>query len=278
MFSKAIENVRRQLFDRCVLRPSRTPIDFGDKQRIVFAAGGYELETFFQSNVSADLGGQNPDLLVIKFPGTAGRAERATRFPMDFLPDVRASLWTWNPPGYGGSSGRASLRRIAEAATIVCEKIMERCRARTVWLCGNSLGCATSMHVASSARFRELASSGSVGLLQRNPPALKEVFRRVANQYPLGSLTHPWAETLPESMNTLVSATELDVPAVFMHSELDELVPLPLQERIVANYSGPAKSIVLSGLGHGGVATDEHQTLIAESIQWLWDQTREPSH
>lgn len=268
MFARAIESIRRRLFDRCVLRPSRNSIDHGDQQQHRFSIEKWDIEAFFRASQGDEI---EPDLLIIKFPGTAGRAERATEFPMPNLPaTVHAHTWTWNPPGYGGSSGRASTRNIAAASVGWCQSLLQQSNAQHVWLTGNSLGCATAMNVAANLDFE----SRSVGLLLRNPPPLGPVFCGVANRYPLGSLAHPWANSLVEAMDVMKTAPQIGHPAAFLHCELDRLVPIDLQQKVVSQYKGPTHSAILNGLDHGGVATDEHYPLINEAISWLWNQTK----
>ncbi len=106
MIRRSLLPVRQYLLDRMVLRPSRHPIEHPTQQREMLDFGGRKLECFVQRNFEPD---QSPELLVLKFPGTAGRAERSTGFPMSLMQEHRVEIWTWNPPGYGRSEGRASL-------------------------------------------------------------------------------------------------------------------------------------------------------------------------
>ena len=268
MLRKPIRSFRQYLLNRMVLRPSRHPIEFSAQQRVVLRSSGQPLECFVQKNFDTD---QPPELLVLKFPGTAGRAERATTFPVAILRDVRASMWTWNPPGYGRSGGRASLNRIADAAIDFWTQVTQRqCDTSTsVWLCGNSLGCLPALHVAASLQPEPSRS----GMIMRNPPPLVPVVRRAAEQYPLGGLMNPVVESLCDSMNAMQTARRVILPAVFLQSELDTLVPLAYQNQVVDAYAGQHKIVLMEGLDHGGVATELHESLIQYSIRWLWEQT-----
>ena len=91
-------------------------------------------------------------------------------------------IWTWNAPGYGGSSGKAALANIARRAEQYWDAVTAKYQSvqPRVWLVGNSLGCATAVHVAS--RFGVEVD----GMILRNPPPLVETFKRVARRYPLG--------------------------------------------------------------------------------------------
>ena len=84
---------------------------------------------------------------------------------MSLMKARRVEVWTWNPPGYGRSEGRAGLRTIADAALAFWEQVTKRRGGPdvTTWLCGNSLGC-----VVGSPR----GGNGRTGcrLLRADPP------------------------------------------------------------------------------------------------------------
>ena len=262
--------IRRYLLDRMVLRPTRHAIEHPTQERQMLDLGGRMLESFVQRNQDSD---SEPDLLVLKFPGTAGRAERSTGFPMDFFEDeeVDVEVWTWNPPGYGRSPGRASLSGIAEAAIGFWNHVTER-RAgsqTSVWLCGNSLGCVSALNVAAATQ----PSATTCGMILRNPPPLLSVVRRVARSYPFSRWVDPVVDSLCDSMNAMSTATKVELPAVFLQSELDSLVTPDDQNRLIDAYLGPTRVVVLEGLEHGCMATDEHQPKIESSLRWLWTAT-----
>jgi pimeloyl-ACP methyl ester carboxylesterase len=268
MFARSIHSVRRRLLDRLVLEPSREPIDHGAQRKEVLSFDGRPLETFVQSNTA---NGEPIDLVVLKFPGTAGRAERSTEFPMSFLPHLRVSMWTWNPPGYGGSGGRATMDSITKAALAFWRQVAQRVATPDthVWLCANSLGCATALHVAASI----VPDKHRCGIILRNPPPLIPVFRRIANRYPFGRLAHSIGDTLCEEMNAVSTASQTKWPAVFLQSELDTLVPPKLQQQIIDAYAGPKQVVCMEGLAHGGPPTEIHEPEIRSAIDWLWQRT-----
>ncbi len=266
MFRQSLYKFRRHLLDRLVLEPSREPIDFGSQRREVLTFNGRPLETFVQSNAQDD---GPPELLVLKFPGTAGRAERSTDFPMSMLPNRRVAMWTWNPPGYGGSSGRATMNAITRAAVVFWEQVIQRVADPNthVWLCGNSLGCATALHVAAS-----VDPGHRHGIILRNPPPLTPVFKHIANRYPLGKLAHSIGDALSEEMNAVSTARQVSWPAVILQSELDTLVPPRLQQQVIDAYGGPKKVVCMKGLTHFDAPTELHEPLIKSGVDWLWQQ------
>lgn len=271
-----IQAFRRHLLDRFVLRPSRNVLEYAPKERVLMRIDGATDEYFRERPRLVDDPSRHqkpPALLVIKFPGTAGRAERSSAWPSEFLSDVDALICTWNAPGYGRSSGRATLSNIARRAARFTKHLIDQYAApgQTVWLSGNSLGCATATFLAAEHDF------GIDGLILRNPPPLVETVKRVARRYPLGHLTDAIAESLPTQMNLSVTAPRVTVPTVLFQSEHDQLVPPSLQEDVFEALSGPKRLVVLKGIGHDGIATEQHEGDIASAVQWLWSQTRRPT-
>ncbi|MFK8114204.1 MAG: alpha/beta hydrolase [Rubripirellula sp.] len=252
-----------------MLRPSRHTVDHGSLERETLEINEAPLECFVRRNYTEAC---PADLLVLKFPGTAGRAERSTDFPAKRFANVRTSQWTWNPPGYGASQGKASLNRIAATSLEFWRQVIERESndSTTIWLCGNSLGCVTAMNVAAAMQ----PDPRRCGMILRNPPPLISVVKRAAARYPAGSLMGPVAESLVDSMNLLITSSQSKLPAVFLQSELDNLVPVDHQNDAISRYAGENRKVLMKGLGHGGIATDCHEPLIEEALQWLWDQTR----
>ncbi|MEO1617174.1 MAG: alpha/beta hydrolase [Planctomycetota bacterium] len=271
-----IRAFRQKLLDRFVLRPTRHRLPYAPKERLVISDSGTRDELFVQrpllsQHESEDPGADEfkpPELIVFKFPGTAGRAERASDWPASALGCVDVKLFTWNPPGYGRSSGRASLTSIAERATKMFQVLTEdTCSSHTkVWLVGNSLGCATAVWVANQFANRV------DGLVIRNPPPLVQTVKRVAHRYPGGRWTDRIAESLPASMDLLRTAHGIQLPTVVLQSEYDKLVPPELQLQVYDAIRASKRLVVMRGLGHDGVATEQHEPEINEAIRWLWQE------
>ena len=76
------------LADRLILCPTRDHIPCESEQRwIDWERGRFEVRVH-QSGPEEKLG-----LFVLKFPGTAGRAERSNDHPADFWPDLAMEVW-----------------------------------------------------------------------------------------------------------------------------------------------------------------------------------------
>ncbi|MCP4890012.1 MAG: hypothetical protein GY904_25840, partial [Planctomycetaceae bacterium] len=240
MIGRPIESFQRYLLDRMVLRPSRQPIEFAPQHRVMLCKGSTPIECFVQSNFDADQ--FTPELVVLKFPGTAGRAERSGPFPMSVLRSLRIVMWTWNPPGYGRSVGPASLPKIGTTAVEFWHQVSEKYPHQPpLLLCGNSLGCATALNVAVTAK----ANPNRCGVILRNPPPLKPVFKRVARRYPLGAWAGPLVNRLCDSMDAMETARQCHLPAVFLQSEFDTLVPASYQNKLIRAYQGAKQTVIL---------------------------------
>ena len=93
-----------EIADRLILQPSKNPVSaLGKQRRLIGCRDGYiEAWTRRVGGSSSD----DVDLFVLKFTGTSGRAERTNGQPLDSWSDLTGEVWSINPPGYGGSSGK----------------------------------------------------------------------------------------------------------------------------------------------------------------------------
>ncbi|MCM2370835.1 alpha/beta hydrolase [Aporhodopirellula aestuarii] len=224
-----------------------------------------------------------PQTLLLKFPGTAGRAERSSAFPANLVPphdDNRYhdlgnhyEAWTWNPPGYGRSSGRATLKSFAPAAETFASQVLEaRFAPNTqVWICGNSLGCLPALSLAARLdqwRPNDVAKD-RFSLWLRNPPHLSDVVLGVADRYAARRLMKPVISRIPDSLHAIESASRSQIPAVFLMSERDELVLPTIQQKIHAAYAGEHRIVTLADLDHGGLIDEQHREEVERAAKWL---------
>lgn len=225
--------------------------------------------------------------LVIKFPGTGGRAERSSVAPLNWIdPNVgnsslpqgeHAEVWTWNPPGYGRSSPPARLtHQIQFAEDFVSQIARHRCGHDTrLWLVGNSLGCVAALSLASRVKDWQPGSldSSQIGLWCRNPPDLSRVILGIARRYYSSRWMQRVVNHLPGRMDIVSSAAACPLPAVFLTSELDSLVPANYQADLHQAYVGPKQVVFLEGLEHDGLLEDQHIAPVQAAAHWLLDQT-----
>ena len=247
------------LTDRLILSPTRHPIEATGKTQRLIPLGDGQLEVWTQRV------GPEPspaaDLYVLKFPGTAGRAERSTAHPADAWPGVRVELWTVNPPGYGGSSGTASLRQTAAVADAVLEQVLQQAAGRPVVVAGSSLGCVSALYLA--------ARHALAGLILRNPPPLREVILARFGWWHLNLGVHLLARQIPPELCAIRNAASATAPAIFVTAMRDRVVPPKCQQRIVDAYAGTKRVLRLAQADHHTPLTDEEAEQYRELLDWL---------
>jgi uncharacterized protein len=228
-----------RLANRLILRPTAHAIPVEGKQRRVVRVGDDVVEVWFHELGPPD---RDVDLCVLKFPGTGGRAERATDQPASFWPHLRVQIQAVNPPGYGGSTGCASLRKLAVTARTVFDDLRSRAGPCPLIVMSNSLGGAAALHLA--------ATRPVDALILRNPPPLREV---ILGRYALrGLYLGPWliACQVPSELDCLKNARRATMPAVFVMSARDTIVPPEYQRQLHDAYAGPKQLVVLSDATH----------------------------
>lgn len=241
--------------DALVLWPPSGPVEAGGATRRVVGAAGKEVEIW-----SASAGGEAPDAFVLRFYGNADRAEwhvaeEASRYP-------RIELWGVNYPGFGGSTGPATLRGAAAAALAAYDALAARAGGKPIFAFGTSLGTTAALHVARNRSVR--------GLLLVNPPPLREL---VLGEYGWWNLwlAATWtAAQIPPELDSVQNARSCGVPAVFVTAERDEIVPPAYQRRVFAAYAGPKEVIVLPGGTHNSGAEPEQEREIALAVERLF--------
>ena len=257
--------------DRIILRPSRQPVAGTGAETVWLQHAGGRLQAFVHRDPSA-----LTRRIVLKFPGTAGRGERAGSFPAaEYVGDdsghppsgIRRQpwdVWAWNPPGYGGSDGRASLQNLVKASLDYVDQVLRQYDVDVpVTLMGNSLGCCVAANVAVCRTDRYRLDS----VILRNPPPLKAVVRRVAAGYPGGRFLEPVLQTLPESLDLNITLPNLRLPVVVIQSERDRLVPVELQDETLSELPIEPKRVRLPDADHHDAPTDEQYSEIAEALR-----------
>ncbi|XZE55303.1 alpha/beta hydrolase [Planctomycetaceae bacterium SH139] len=293
---------RRTVADRLILQPTRHPLKAIDMRRVEIPYFHGHIEAYagrteqplpaLDTGSGLDLGPgldrqasrrltepsrglavpdfqaqkKPPRLLVLKLPGTAGRAERSTLFPVTLLEHQPAEVWTWNAPGYGGSSGKPTLAGMAHAVLHFYDAVtaLRAGEETRIWVCGNSLGCATSLHLA--------AHRPVDGLVLRNPPPLIELVTARDAWWNLGFGGRLVARGIPREMNAVVSAERVNAGILFIESTADKVVPPDLQQLIREAHVGPQQLLQLAGAEHHTPIDDVYREPLVESLRWLWDQ------
>ena len=106
-----------RIANRMILDNSRDYVDPEERVRVPITAGDDEFEAWLWKSE------YEPDLFVLKFPGTGGRAERGGPHPAEVILPERHEVWTINPPGYGTSEGSACITKMAATCEAVSPKL-----------------------------------------------------------------------------------------------------------------------------------------------------------
>jgi uncharacterized protein len=248
-----------RIVDWLILQPTRDPITPEGLTRRLIKSGSDQVEVWTQFVGGSDTGAAN--LFVLKFPGTAGRAERATAHPADHWPDWTVELWTVNPPGYGGSTGKASLSKLAPAARTVYDALQERAAGRPILVVGNSLGCASALHLAATVPV--------AGLILRNPPPLRQVILGRYGWRSLGLGALLVVLRIPRALDCIANARCAIAPAVCVSSGSDTLIPPKYQRLVFDAYAGEKQVLVLPDADHTTPMQPDEHSQYRDLLAWL---------
>ena len=253
----------QKIADRLILRPTKHPVAAPDKTRrmLPFGRGSIEIWTRSIGATHRD----DVDVFVLKFSGTAGRAERSTYHPMDYWTDLRAELWSFNPPGYGGSTGTASVNTLANAATTAYRELADIAQGRPIIVMGNSLGTVAALHLA--------ANFPIAGLVLRNPPPVRQLIMGRHGWWNLWIASWLVAQRVPRQLCSINNSARSHCPAVFLSSRRDTTVPPQFQDKIIDAYRGPRRVLELKEAGHASSLNLEEEREYAQHLDWLRDQS-----
>ena len=244
--------------DRCIFCPTTDKLPIEGKQRRAIPFRGGEIEVWIQRTEAAD----EPQSFVLKLAGTGGRAERATLHPFEAWPDLTGEVWAPNPPGYGGSTGPATLGTFAAAAETVFQDLSTTARGRPIVVAGNSLGTTTALYLA--ARYPSIA-----GLILRNPPPLRELIRGKFGWRTLGLASLLVGSRIPAELDSIANARLAKMPAVILTSLKDRMVPPAIQRHVIDAYAGPKRVVSLEGADHAFELTEAQQREYLAALHWL---------
>ena len=248
-----------RLADRLIFQPTCDAIAAEDKSRSLIRFGDEHLELWSHRREGVDV--ESAELFVLKFPGTGGRAERATEHPADVWSDVRVHLSAFNPPGYGGSSGRPSLKTMGDAAAAALDEVQRMADGRPVVLTGNSLGGVSALHLA--------ATRNIAGLVLRNPPPLRDVIVSRFGWWTFWLGAGLIARQVPKHLCAVSNAGCSRVPAVFVSSGRDRVVPPRYQRQIIEAYAGEKRVVRLADADHACPLSEEEEAEYARHLHWL---------
>ena len=256
-------NLLQKIADRFILQASTNPVHAGDLTRRVIEtpSGNIEIWAAFPEN--------DPNLvtntLLLKFPGTGGRAERSSSHPSEFWGNLKCTSWTINHRGYGQSDGPSSLQNFVETCDSVWSSATRLFPNHQIVLYGNSLGCLSALYLSSRR--------GASGLYMRNPPPLVELIsRRLRYNWWNFGMARIIAKQIPDCLDPRENAQQSHCPTLLVQSECDGLVPPRFQDLIANSYSGELRKLVLNGADHGSPVPEHQFEEYIESVEWLGQQ------
>jgi pimeloyl-ACP methyl ester carboxylesterase len=255
------ETFLSRLADRLILRPSShaIPVDGKSRHLVPFGEGELEIWTHRIGNEGADI-----DVFVLKFPGNAGRAERSTDAPACFWSNTCAEMWTVNPPGYGGSTGPASIQKIAAVAATAFDRLQQHARGRPVVVVGNSLGGVAALSLAATRNID--------ALVLRNPPPLRQLIVGRHGWWNLTLGARLIARQVPEELCSIRNAQLASASLVYVMSGKDHMVPVKYQQRIIDAYTGEKKLLILPNADHATPMIEDEVNAYRELLNWLWSK------
>ena len=249
-----------QIADRLILRPSTHPVSsFGKERREIRRDDGHVIEAWTQriGTTTSD----DADVFVLKFVGTDERAERTNYQPLSCWNDLRGEVWAVNPPGYGGSTGRASLRSFAATGQAAFEEISAIAQGRPLVVMGTSLGCITALCLGANCQVD--------GLVLRNPPPLRQLIVGEHGWWNFWVGAMLVSTQVPNVICSIRNAARCRVPAVFVGSKRDRLVPPAYQARVVKAYGGPMRIMRLRKANHSTPLNAMEQIRFRQEMDWL---------
>lgn len=228
--------ILRSLVSRGFLRPSHHYIPCRKHELLLDAPWG-RVQVWREYSGAPQ--GQ-PRVRFLRFLGSRGRAEMATLDPADRL-EGDAEVWTVNPPGFGATTGPSDLEHYADCALMAAAALREHSKGQPVWAYGKSIGTTAALLAAADGLVH--------GVILRNAMPLRELLERRYAWRTLGLSTLLAKRTIPSRLDSLANAGRARVPALFLVSREDRVVPPPFQREVIAAYGGPATVLEVQG-GH----------------------------
>lgn len=240
-----------------LLYPSRFEIQTDAHRKAIKVKNG-ELELWtLRSPRYAD---REPEYFILTFIGNGDRAERCVPVEADAWKESAAEVWGVNYPGYGGSSGQARLADIPGAALLAYDAIKCEAGNRPIFVSGCSMGTTAALYVA--------ANRPVAGVILRSPPPLRNLILGRHGWWNLWIAAGIIALQIPRELDCLANATKVRVPAVFILTQKDEIVPLSYQEDVLKAYSGSTRVVNLEG-GHNDRLSGMSIVDYEDALRWL---------
>jgi hypothetical protein len=250
--------------DKLILFPSRhTMSAAGARQRTVPFQDG-QLEVYVSRSPGATT--RPVEAFVLRFLGNAERAE------MDAIPaaedwrDKPIEMWSVQHPGFGQSTGPASLKRLPPAALAAYDALAQEAKGKPIFISATSLGTTLALYTASR---RDAAA-----LILRTPPPLKSLILGRYGWWNLWLAAVPVSMGVPKEMDALHTAPQVKAPAMFILIDTDEIIPLKYQQKVVDAYAGEKQVILSEGGDHNSPLSNDAQGKTQQHLDLLWEKAK----
>jgi pimeloyl-ACP methyl ester carboxylesterase len=253
--------------DRLVLFPSTGAIPgHGATERIVRTRDG-QIQVWVDR--SREARNRDPDAFVLEFTGNASRAERVAWLTAQRWNDHAVEVWAVNYPGYGSSTGPATLARIAKGAIDVYDEMARVAGDRPIYITGTSLGTTAALHVAVNRKV--------AGVVLHNPVPLRHLILRRHGWWNLWLIAMPIALQIPPELDAIENARRLQVPAVVLTADRDEVVPRVYQEMVIDAIASEKRVISLDNSSHNDSIEGMNRIRdLHAAIAWMIESSRTP--
>ena len=246
--------------DHLILFPTKAPIDAGEAARKMVPFQNGELEVWTAKSYRAKQQA-GADIYVLRFYGNADRADRWVAAEAEEWNGRAVEIWGMNYPGFGRSTGPARLSRIGPAAVTAFDELKRHAAGRPIVLYGASLGSAAALHVA---RQRPVA-----GLILHNPLPLRQMILRRFGWWNLWLFAGPIALQIPRNLDSISNATAIQIPAIFLLAEKDEIVPPRYHRLVVDAYAGQKRVVTLRDAYHNTPVEGAGLADLDRALDWL---------
>jgi predicted alpha/beta hydrolase family esterase len=253
------------LRDKMVLEPSTRPITVVGAESVQFKRSDGGVTDAFIAD-SPGCHDHKPDAFVLDFTGNGTRAELIAAAIAQRWQNRPVEAVTVNYPGYGGSTGPASMSSMPAMELDAFDDVKKLAGTKPVIVTGHSLGCTAALYVAA---HRPVA-----GLVLQNPPPLKQLIIGRFGWWNLWLGAIPIALQIPHNLDSIANARMCHEPAVLISSIHDNYVPPKYHRMVFSAYAGPHFSLALDG-GHN-TAPDRSAEFPA-ALDWLWQQIGLPA-
>jgi uncharacterized protein len=254
------------LASQFILFPSTHPQRIGQAECRLIPYSGVQLEVVIAR--SPGCGERPPEAIVVSFLGNAARAEWTAESDAMRWGKLPVEVWAVNHPGFGRSTGPARLARLGPAALAAYDAAAAANPGKPIILEGTSLGCTMALHAAAERK--------PAGLFLRTPPPLRQLILQHHGWWNAWLLALPVATGVPAELSTMRAAPRVQVPAVFLLIDNDNVIPFAYQQSVVDAFAGPHQTVILHADDHNA-PVDQVRRQCREAQDWLWSRMPRPA-